>query len=104
MLASFMNDKEYTNEILNGDIHTTNQNNAGLSTRAQAKTFIYAFLYGAGDAKIGSIVDGSQRTGANLDNAFSTILPHLQSLESESHCLPTRLPQRTGRTMLTHQK
>ena len=42
MLASFMNDKEYTNEILNGDIHTTNQVNAGLSTRAQAKTFIYA--------------------------------------------------------------
>ena len=39
MLASFMNDKEYTNEILNGDIHTTNQINAGLSTRAQAKTF-----------------------------------------------------------------
>jgi DNA polymerase-1 len=25
MLASFMNDEEYTNEILNGDIHTTNQ-------------------------------------------------------------------------------
>ena len=80
MLASFMNDKEYTNEILNGDIHTTNQINAGLSTRAQAKTFIYAFLYGAGDAKIGSIVDGSQRTGAKLRQRFLDNTPALAEL------------------------
>jgi len=80
MLASFMNDKEYTNEILNGDIHTTNQRNAGLSTRAQAKTFIYAFLYGAGDAKIGSIVDGSQRTGARLRQRFLDNTPALAEL------------------------
>jgi DNA polymerase I-like protein with 3'-5' exonuclease and polymerase domains len=80
MLASFMNDKEYTNEILNGDIHTTNQRNAGLSTRSQAKTFIYAFLYGAGDAKIGSIVDGSQRTGARLRQRFLENTPALAEL------------------------
>ena len=80
MLASFMNDKEYTNEILNGDIHTTNQNNAGLSTRAQAKTFIYAFLYGAGDSKIGSIVGGSQRTGAQLRQRFLENTPALAEL------------------------
>ena len=80
MLAHYMNDKEYTNEILNGDIHTTNQRNAGLSTRAQAKTFIYAFLYGAGDAKIGSIVDGSQRTGARLRQRFLDNTPALADL------------------------
>ena len=80
MLASFMNDKEYTDEILNGDIHTTNQVNAGLSTRAQAKTFIYAFLYGAGDSKIGSIVGGSQRTGAQLRQRFLENTPALAEL------------------------
>ena len=80
MLASFMNDKEYTNEILNGDIHTTNQNNAGLSTRSQAKTFIYAFLYGAGDSKIGSIVGGSQRTGSQLRQRFLENTPALAEL------------------------
>lgn len=80
MLASFMNDKEYTNEILNGDIHTTNQINAGLSTRAQAKTFIYAFLYGAGDAKIGSIVGGSQRVGGQLRQRFLDNTPALAQL------------------------
>lgn len=80
MLASFMNDKEYTDEILNGDIHTTNQVNAGLSTRAQAKTFIYAFLYGAGDAKIGSIVGGSQRVGGQLRQRFLDNTPALAEL------------------------
>lgn len=42
--------------LLEGDVHTTNQNAAGLFLRDSAKTFIYAFLYGAGDEKIGSIV------------------------------------------------
>jgi len=83
MLAHYMDDKEYTNEIINGDIHTTNQRNAGLSTRAQAKTFIYAFLYGAGDAKIGSIVDGSQRTGARLRQRFLDNTPALAELREK---------------------
>ena len=47
---------EYGKKVIEEDIHTYNQNAAGLQTRAQAKTFIYAWLYGAGDAKIGSIV------------------------------------------------
>jgi len=90
MLASFMNDKEYTNEILNGDIHTTNQVNAGLSTRAQAKTFIYAFLYGAGDAKIGSIVGGSQRTGAELRQRFLSNTPALAELRERVYIASQR--------------
>ena len=49
MLAHYMNDGEYTNEIINGDIHTTNQKLAGLESRNQAKTFIYALFYGAGN-------------------------------------------------------
>src|SRR5690606_31621074 len=39
----------YARELLEGDIHTANQKAAGLPTRDNAKTFIYAFLYGAGD-------------------------------------------------------
>lgn len=46
----------YLEVVLNGDVHTTNQQAAGLPTRDNAKTFIYATLYGGGDAKIGSIV------------------------------------------------
>ena len=63
MLAHYMNSNEYTKEILDGDVHTANQQAAGLPSRDAAKTFIYAFLYGAGDAKIGSIVGGTKADG-----------------------------------------
>ena len=80
MLAHYMNDEGYTNEILNGDIHTANQLAAGLETRDQAKTFIYAFLYGAGDSKIGSIVGGTKRDGARLKEKFLANTPALREL------------------------
>ena len=80
MLAHYMNDEDYTNEILNGDIHTANQLAAGLDTRDQAKTFIYAFLYGAGDAKIGSIVGGTAKDGKRLKEKFLANTPALGDL------------------------
>ena len=80
MLAHYMDDKEFTNVLITEDIHTRNQMAAGLETRPQAKTFIYAFLYGAGDAKIGSIVGGSARDGANLKQRFLRNTPALESL------------------------
>ena len=83
MLAHYMNDKEYTNEILHGDIHTANQKLAGLESRDQAKTFIYAFLYGAGDAKLGTIVGGNARTGTALRARFLDGLPTLRILLKE---------------------
>ena len=80
MLAHYMGDQEYTNEILNGDIHSANQSAAGLASRDQAKTFIYAFLYGAGDAKIGSIVGGSSTVGKRLKAKFLENTPALAEL------------------------
>lgn len=50
------------------------------SLRNVAKTFIYAFLYGAGDAKIGSIVGGGAKRGAELKAKFLKGLPALASL------------------------
>jgi DNA polymerase-1 len=80
MLAHYMNDEEYTNEILHGDIHTANQVAAGLQSRNQAKTFIYAFLYGAGDAKVGSIVNGGAKDGKRLKTKFLNNTPPLRDL------------------------
>lgn len=80
MLAHYMNDADYTKEVLHGDIHTANQQAAGLATRDQAKTFIYAFLYGAGDAKIGSIVGGSAVDGRRLKEKFLQNTPSLGKL------------------------
>jgi DNA polymerase-1 len=81
MLAHYMDDEEYTNEILNGDIHTTNQQLAGLESRNQAKTFIYALLYGAGDGKLGAVAGGSKRTGKNLRKSFIDNLPSFKHLK-----------------------
>lgn len=83
MLAHYMDDESYTNEILSGDIHTANQTAAGLDTRDQAKTFIYAFLYGAGDAKIGSVVGGSAAQGRKLKTEFLENTPALAKLRSK---------------------
>ena len=102
MLAHYMDDAKYTDLILNGDIHTYNQQAAGLDTRAQAKTFIYAFLYGAGDAKIGSIVGGSSRKGAQLKQRFLDSLPALLKLINKvaKHGLQGSLPGLDGRRVL----
>lgn len=75
MLAHYMRDDAYTEEILHGDIHTYNMKLAGLTNRDQAKTFIYALLYGAGDEKLGSIVGGGAREGAKLRKRFMAGLP-----------------------------
>jgi DNA polymerase I-like protein with 3'-5' exonuclease and polymerase domains len=80
MLAHYMKDDEYTNEVVSGDIHTANQRAAGLETRNQAKTFIYAFLYGAGASKIGKIVGGSAREGERLISNFLKNTPKLHAL------------------------
>lgn len=85
-LAHYMNDDEYTDLILHGDIHSHNQKLAGLAKRGQAKTFIYAFLYGAGNEKIGSIVEPyassaeKKRKGGELKDRFLSGLPKLKKL------------------------
>ena len=81
MLAHYMDDQEYTNEILNGDIHTTNQKLAGLESRNQAKTFIYALLYGAGDEKLGSVAGGGKSVGSRLRQSFFDNLPAFSTLK-----------------------
>ena len=80
ILAHYMDDKRYINEIINGDIHTTNQELAGLKSRDQAKTFIYALIYGAGDSKIGGIVKGSKAEGRRLRERFLSRTPSFKSL------------------------
>lgn len=82
-LAHYMSpyDKgKYAHTILNGDIHTMNQKAAGLPERNQAKTFIYAFLYGAGDAKIGKIIGGDASDGKRIKRKFLKATPAIKNL------------------------
>ena len=83
MLAHYMNDKDYIHEVVNGDIHTTNQVAAGLGSRDESKTFIYAFIYGAGSKKIGSIIGGSERDGERTKEKFLRATPSLRSLREK---------------------
>lgn len=89
MLAHYMRDEAYVKAVVEGsskdgtDVHTLNQKAAGLETRDQAKTFIYAFLYGAGAAKIGSIVGGSSKEGQVLIEKFLSQTPALKVLRNK---------------------
>lgn len=88
MLAHYMKDEAYVRTVTEGsskdgtDVHTINQKAAGLPTRDAAKTFIYAFLYGAGPAKIGSIVGGGADVGAKLMEKFLSATPSLKALRN----------------------
>jgi|TARA_E500000318_G_scaffold9656_1_gene8792 DNA polymerase-1 len=78
--AHYIDDPDYTQEVVHGDIHTYNQKLAELPDRPTAKTFIYAWLYGAGDAKIGSIVGGGIQRGRQLRERFLNAIPALKRL------------------------
>jgi DNA polymerase-1 len=83
MLAHFMayyDGGRYGEQVVDGDVHTANQEAAGLDTRNQAKTFIYAFLYGAGPEKIGSIVGKGAKHGKVLKERFLQRTPALAKL------------------------
>jgi DNA polymerase I-like protein with 3'-5' exonuclease and polymerase domains len=79
-LAHYMNDPEYTKQLLEGDIHTTNQNAIGLKERSTAKTWIYAFLYGAGEGKLGAVAGGDSKLGAKLKQQFFRKIPSMKKL------------------------
>ena len=106
MLAHYMDDKNYTKEILEGDIHTANMQAAGLTDRDQAKTFIYAFLYGAGPAKIGQIVGGGEREGRRLIDSFLKNTPALQKLKDKVSRLAEKewLPGLDGRRLIVRSQ
>lgn len=86
MLAHYLNHPPYTETVVHGrqedgtDIHTKNQHDAGLPTRDDGKTFIYAFNYGAGAAKIGSIISGTAKQGAAIKRKFLEANPELAAL------------------------
>lgn len=85
ILAHYVNNKEFTDAMINGDIHQFNREALGLGSvtngRAIAKTFIYAFLLGAGDPKLGSIVGGTTKDGAILRAKFMENVTGLKEIK-----------------------
>ena len=90
MLAHYLaryDDGRYADILLNGDIHQVNADKIGI-TRRDVKTVTYAFLYGAGDVKIGLSVDKQLSTnkarakGKQVRSAFIKAIPGLAELLS----------------------
>jgi DNA polymerase-1 len=79
LLAHFMKDDNYTREVLEGDIHQKNADILGCS-RNDAKPFIFAYLYGAGGKKLGSILGVSEKEGTRLKKKFTAAFPALGAL------------------------
>jgi DNA polymerase I-like protein with 3'-5' exonuclease and polymerase domains len=100
-LAHYMQDPDYTKELLSGDIHTKNQQAAGLATRAQAKQFIFALCYGAGAEKIGLIAGCSKTEGQQLIDRFLANTPALAALRKKVERLSAKgfLPGLDGRIL-----
>ena len=75
----------YAEILLNGDIHQTNADRVGV-TRKQIKTISYAFLYGAGDTKLGhsydkQLSDGEAvKKGREIRKAYVDAIPGLKEL------------------------
>jgi DNA polymerase-1 len=79
LLAHFMKDDNFTREVLEGDIHQKNADILGCS-RPTAKPFIFAFLYGAGGKKLGSILGCSEKEGNKKKKLYLDSMPSLKNL------------------------
>lgn len=80
VLAHYLNNPAFSHSVLEGDPHAYNQQIGGFETRAVAKTFIYAFLLGAGDEKVGQIIGSSPRDGKAVKQRFIENFPGLSEL------------------------
>lgn len=88
ILAHYMNDKEYTYAVVYGkkedgsDIHSVNMRAVGAPSREIAKTFIYAWLLGAGYKKVGLILGLSTSAGKAACEQFLRELPALARVKA----------------------
>lgn len=82
VLAHFIGNEDFTNEVLNGDVHQKNADILGC-TRAQAKRWIYAYLFGAGAAKLGLYLTGKMdaKVGQSSKDAYAAAIPGLGELK-----------------------
>ncbi len=75
---------DFSRKLLEDDIHTINQKATGLPTRNKAKTFIYAFIYGAGNEKLGEILEVNNDEAKRVRQKFEASLPALKTLTTSA--------------------
>lgn len=72
----------YVSAIINGDIHETNRLAAGIPSRDTTKKFVFAWIYGAGYAKLAKILGTDVYTARNIINNFLSRISNLSQLRS----------------------
>ena len=91
VLAHLMKSEEYIHAIVSGkkedetDIHNVNRKALGIShvTRDMAKTFIYAFLLGAGVGKVAAVLKVNQREATEAIDNFTNSIQGLADLKKK---------------------
>ena len=81
--AHYLNDEDYIKEVVYGDVHTRNQQAFGVDSRNDAKTILYATLYGASPAKIGTIIGGTAAKGQAIIDGFRRSVPAYAALQKK---------------------
>ena len=80
-LAHYINDRHFSVDIIeNGDIHTWTQQTLGFETRRQAKTFEYAYLYGAGKKKLAEGLSAGTGVKYTVDDVNKAIAKFVEAL------------------------
>jgi len=83
VLSHFMaifDNGDFSKRLLEDDIHTANQKAVGLSNRNEAKRFIYAYIYGCGNKKLGEILSITEEKARQVRLDFEKSLPALKTL------------------------
>ena len=83
-LCHYVGNDEFTNEVINGDVHQRNADALGCA-RPTAKTFLYAFLFGAGDGKLGHALTGKSdaKRGAKARADFASSITGLAEIKGK---------------------
>ena len=83
-LCHYVDNKDFTNEVIYGDQHQRNADALGCS-RPVAKTYLYAYLFGAGDAKLGATLTGKANSavGKKSREDFARSIKGLQELRDK---------------------
>ena len=82
-LCHYLNNKDITEHVLNGDIHQRTADIVGVD-RQLAKSLLYATIFGAGFAKLGKMVNGIEdlEKGREIKNKLYVAFPGLKELNN----------------------
>jgi len=83
-LCHYIGDDKFTKEVTDGDIHTYNASILG-SSRGDAKRWLYAYLFGGGGRKLGTILTGKPdaKTGDASKKKYQSAIPGLGKVKAK---------------------